>query len=143
MTPFVLDPRLAADTLPVGLLGLCAVRLMSDARFPWLMLVPQRPDLTEILDLDEEERHLLMREIAAASSALRAVTVCDKLNVGALGNLVPQLHVHVIARFQGDAAWPGPVWGQGVPLPYEEDVAGMLIRRLRDALGMAPSGPGA
>ena len=110
---FALDPRLAADTLKVGDLPLSRVLLMNDARFPWLILVPRRGGLVEIVDLDCGERALLMEEIALAIEALRAFPQVDKINLGALGNIVRQLHVHVVARRIGDAAWPGPVWAWG------------------------------
>ena len=108
---FALDPRLAADTLRLGSLKLCEVLLFNDSRFPWLILVPARAGLVEIVDLNAEDRALLMQEISIASQALKKVTNCHKLNVAALGNQVRQLHVHVIARFEADAAWPNPVWG--------------------------------
>ena len=111
MTPdFALDPRLDAETVPVADLGLSLLRLCSDARFPWLILVPQRPDIAEIVDLGDMDRAILFDEIVLVSRALRAATDCHKLNVAALGNAVRQLHVHVIARFTEDAAWPKPVW---------------------------------
>ncbi|MGI3903014.1 MAG: HIT domain-containing protein [Janthinobacterium lividum] len=134
MPPFTLHPRLAADTIPVGDLPLCRVLLMADARFPWLVLVPRRADLTEFVDLDEPERAVLMEEIALVSHALRRETGAGKLNVGALGNIVAQLHVHVVARSPGDAAWPGPVWGSGTALPYSDDVAQTLVSRIGAAL---------
>ena len=131
---FVLDSRLAADSIFVTDLGLCTVRLMNDANFPWLLMIPQRPGLTEIIDLGATDRHLLMDEIAAVSTALRTVTHCLKLNVAALGNQVQQLHVHVIARFAEDAAWPGPVWGAAAPGTYEDEEKQRLIGDLRAAL---------
>ena len=133
-TGFELDPRLAADTVPVARLDLCELRLMNDARFPWLVLVPQRPGLVEIADLTPSERTLLWHETDRAGAALRAVATCDKLNLGALGNIVRQLHVHVVARCEGDAAWPGPVWGSGPTLPYAQDRRSALLDRLREAL---------
>ena len=135
MPPFALHPRLAADTIPVGDLPLCRVLLMRDARFPWAVLVPRRPDLREFTDLPASERATLMEEIAAASGALAAETGAEKMNVGALGNVVSQLHVHVVARFAADAAWPGPVWGSGAALPYPEGAAERLAARLAAALG--------
>ncbi|MEH0071033.1 HIT family protein [Pannonibacter sp. Pt2-lr] len=134
MIRFDLNPRLEGDSLHITDLPLCAVRLMKDANYPWVLLVPRQSDLIEIIDLSEEDRLQLMREIARVSEALRAITACEKLNVGALGNMVSQLHVHVIARFHEDAAWPGPVWGAVPAKPYEQDVAEELINRLRSAL---------
>lgn len=131
---FELDPRLAADTVPVARLDLCEARLMDDARFPWLVLVPQRAGRVEIADLTPSERTLLWHETDRAGAALRAVVPCDKLNLGALGNIVRQLHVHVVARCEGDAAWPGPVWGSGAALAYAQDKRNALLDRLREAL---------
>ena len=110
---FALDPRLAADTLAIGELGLSRLMLMNDARYPWLILVPRREGLRELVDLDRVERAELIEEIALVSEFLRALPGVDKLNVGALGNVVAQLHIHVVGRRVGDAAWPGPVWGAG------------------------------
>ena len=135
MTRFTLHPRLAADTVPVGDLPLCSVLLMGDARFPWLILVPRRADLREFTDLPVGGRAELMEEIADASRALQAEAGAEKLNVGALGNVVAQLHVHVVARFEADAAWPGPVWGSGVAVPYAPGAAEALAGRIGRVLG--------
>jgi diadenosine tetraphosphate (Ap4A) HIT family hydrolase len=113
MADWTLHPQLAADTVNLGDLPLSRVLVMNDANYPWLILVPRKADITEVIDLDEAEQTLLMREVAEAARALREVTACHKLNIAALGNMVPQLHVHVIARFRHDAAWPQPVWGVG------------------------------
>jgi diadenosine tetraphosphate (Ap4A) HIT family hydrolase len=131
---FQLDPRLAADTVPLGALELCDVRLMDDARFAWLVLVPRRDGCVEVDDLTADEQSLLWQEVGRAGAALRVVSPCDKLNLGALGNIVRQLHVHVVARVQGDAAWPGPVWGSGSAAPYPAAVRQALIERLHDEL---------
>ena len=131
---FVLHPRIAADSVPVGELALCTVRLMNDARFPWLILLPRRPDLTEIYDLTAPERTQLIEEVAAVARALDEATGAAKMNIGALGNIVEQLHVHVIARHDGDAAWPGPVWGFGTPTPYPDGGAAALIATLSGVL---------
>lgn len=133
-TGFLLDPRLAADTRPVTMLELCEVRLMDDARFAWLVLVPQRKDVIEIADLPAPERALLWQEVDRASAVLRLAVPCDKLNLGALGNVVRQLHVHVVARREGDAAWPGPVWGSGAAERYADAARDALADRLREAL---------
>ena len=132
--PFAIDPRLAADSVPVAQLGLSDLRLMNDARFAWLLLVPRRPGMAEIVDMAKPDRAALFEEIVAVMAALKAVTGCDKLNVAALGNQVRQLHVHVIARFQGDAAWPGPVWGTGPAVPYDADRRDRLTADLVAAL---------
>lgn len=133
--PFTLHHRLAADTAPVCDLPLCAVLLMKDARFPWLILVPRRENISEIIDLAEQERAVLMKEIAQLSAVLKSLTHCDKLNVGALGNMVPQLHVHVVARFKDDPAWPGPVWGAGTAEAYALEAMDAFLERLCEALG--------
>lgn len=114
---FSLDPRLAADGPVVIDLPLCQVRLVDDARFFWLVLVPRQAGRVEIIDLPAADRARLMEEIAALAAALKAASGCAKLNVAALGNMVPQLHVHIVARDPGDAAWPGPVFGVGVREP--------------------------
>ena len=131
---FGLDPRLAADTYAVGDFELCRVLLMNDSRYPWLILVPRRADLSEIHDLAADERALLIEEAARAGAALKNLTAAKKINTGALGNMVAQLHVHVVARFVGDAAWPGPVWGSGRSVPYEDEAAALLVADLRRAL---------
>jgi len=133
---FTLDPRLAADTAPVGDLALSRVLLMNDANYPWLILVPRLPDVTELIDLEENAQVQLTAEIARASAALKAVTACDKLNVAALGNVVPQLHVHVIARRRDDAAWPKPVWGAAPAKAYAPAARDALIAALQRELGM-------
>jgi diadenosine tetraphosphate (Ap4A) HIT family hydrolase len=133
-SPFILDPRLDSDTMVLGCFALSRVLLMNDARYPWLILVPEKPDLAEIIDLSEPDQVQLMREIAAASQALKALFNPDKLNVGALGNRVRQLHVHVLARFVSDAAWPGPVWGVGQTQPYPPHMAGVTMDRILAAL---------
>lgn len=121
MSDLTLDPRLEADTLPVTELGLCQVRLMNDARFPWLVLVPRRPGVTEVYQLSREDQATLWREATALGEGLMTTLDGDKLNLATLGNMVPQLHLHVIVRFEEDAAWPAPVWGQGRAEPYDAD----------------------
>ena len=118
--PFTLHPRLAADTIALGDWPLCRLLLMNDGRFPWVILVPARPELRDIHDLPSAERPILVEEIARASALMQQAFKADKMNVAALGNQVPQLHVHVIARFASDPAWPNPVWGQGSPRPMSE-----------------------
>ena len=132
---FALDARLETDTLHLGDLLLSRVRLMNDARFPWLVLVPRKPDLREFTDLAAPERAILMEEIAAASAALQDITGAHKLNVGALGNRVPQLHVHVVARFEGDSAWPAPVWGNGTGEPYAAGAVDVLAAQIAARMG--------
>ena len=125
-----LHPTLARDTVEVTRLPLCRVLLMKDRRFPWLILVPERDEVREIHELTAADRAALIEEVARASGALQRVFRPDKLNVGALGNVVPQLHVHVVARFATDPAWPGPVWGSGDAVPYPDDSLEALRERL-------------
>jgi diadenosine tetraphosphate (Ap4A) HIT family hydrolase len=131
---FTLDARLQADTRPVTSLPLCEVLLMNDARYPWLILVPRHMGLVETLDLPSAAQLQLWQEINQVAAVLREVAPCDKLNIGALGNIVRQLHVHVIARKEGDAAWPGPVWGNGHAEPYQEDAMSARIELVREKL---------
>jgi diadenosine tetraphosphate (Ap4A) HIT family hydrolase len=126
-----LHPQLARDTIAVGDLPLARTLLMNDANYPWLVLVPRQADAVEILDLDEEQQTLLMSEIALIARVLKDVTSCDKLNIAAIGNVVPQLHVHIVARRTGDAAWPRPVWGAVAARPYELDERDRLIGAIR------------
>jgi diadenosine tetraphosphate (Ap4A) HIT family hydrolase len=131
---FTLDPQLDADTVPVKDLALCSVLLNDDANYPWLILVPQRPGLVELIDLDEADRATLWSEIALASRVLKNVTKCHKLNVAQLGNQVAQLHIHIIARETTDAAWPGPVWGKAPRKAYDAAVRKVLIDVIRSGL---------
>lgn len=137
MSSFAINPRLEGDSFFVEDLPLSQVRLMKDANYPWLMLIPRGSDLVELIDLTAEDQQQLMREIAVTSTALRMATDCEKLNVGALGNQVSQLHIHVIARFRADAAWPGPIWGAVPSISYEPEKADSLIADLRRALADA------
>lgn len=134
MSAFSLDPRLGADTLAVCNLPLSAVRLMNDSRFPWLILVPRRIDASELSDLEPADRLRLWDEVAAVSKALAVLASPKKLNVAAIGNIVAQLHVHIVARREYDVAWPRPVWGVGGGEPYLPDAAGALIDAIRSAL---------
>ncbi len=118
--PFELDHRLAADTIALLDLQLCTVRLMNDHRYPWMILVPVAQNMTEISDLSETDSLVLMREIRTVSAAMEELFRPQKLNIGALGNIVAQLHIHIIARHDDDPAWPGPVWGHSDPEPYDE-----------------------
>lgn len=134
MSAWHLDPRLADDTAPVIDLTLCEVRLMDDANHPWLVLVPKVAGATEIIDLAPEQRTRLSEEIDAAARALKSLFKPHKLNVAALGNLVPQLHVHVIARYTDDIAWPRPVWGAANARPYAPEDLVERVGALRAAL---------
>jgi diadenosine tetraphosphate (Ap4A) HIT family hydrolase len=126
---FALDPRLSADTVHLGDLALSRVLLMDDARFPWLVLVPRRAEVSEITDLAEADSTALWQEIRLACGVMQSLAKPDKINVAALGNIVSQLHVHVIGRFRSDPAWPGPVWGFGTRTPYPLHARAQLIER--------------
>ncbi len=134
MTSFDLHPRLAADTLAIADWELCRVLRMNDATYPWLVLVPRRNGMTEIIDLAAPDQALLWAEIGRASCALRDHCRAHKLNVAALGNAVAQLHVHVIARFTTDPAWPRPIWGVLPPRPFPPADAEREIARWREVL---------
>ena len=126
-----LHPQLKQDTIDIGDLPLSKVLVIKDANYPWLLLVPRRAEKVEIIDLDEVEQAQLMAEVSRAAKALKEITKCDKLNIAALGNVVPQLHVHVIARRTADAAWPRPVWGVVPPLAHDATEVQHFISALR------------
>jgi diadenosine tetraphosphate (Ap4A) HIT family hydrolase len=126
---FKLDSRLEADTLPIGDLALSSVLLLNDARFPWFVLVPRIEGVSELTDLSDEQSAQMMQEIRIATRVMLELSKPDKVNVGALGNIVTQLHVHVIGRYRSDPAWPGPVWGHGTRAPYPDHAATALIER--------------
>lgn len=135
MTPlktpmFQLHPQLTQDTLPLGNCTLCRLLLMNDANYPWFILVPERENIREIHELNDSDRHQLWDESAQLARALAAVFHPDKLNIAALGNQVPQLHVHHIVRYKSDPAWPAPVWGKVPARPYY----GAEIYKLKNAL---------
>lgn len=122
---FDLAPQLAADCIVLGDLALCRVLLMNDARYPWLILVPRRADITELYQLSAVEQAQLMVESSQVGTALMTIFSGDKLNIAALGNVVPQLHIHHVVRYKADETWPAPVWGKGKAIAYlpEELVA--------------------
>ncbi|CCE11884.1 conserved hypothetical protein [Bradyrhizobium sp. STM 3843] len=126
-----LHPQLAKDTIDIGDLPLSRVLVIKDANYPWMLLVPRREGAVEIIDLDEVAQAQLMTEIARASRALKDITKCDKLNVAALGNMVPQLHIHLIARRTSDVAWPRPVWGVAPPVPHDAEEVQHFISAIR------------
>lgn len=134
---FELHPQLAADTIEVTRFGLCRVLLMNDRQYPWLILVPERPGLRDLHDLAAADRPQALAEIMRASEALERFHAPDKMNVAALGNAVPQLHIHVIARFTADPAWPRPVWGVHPTQPYGADELASALAGLREALDAA------
>ena len=131
---YELHPQLAADTHPIATFELCDLRLMDDANYPWLVLVPRLPAVHELIDLDANQRHALTDEVDRASRVLRDAFHPHKLNVAALGNLVSQLHVHVIARFEQDPAWPSPVWGRVAALPYTPETLVERVALLQETL---------
>jgi diadenosine tetraphosphate (Ap4A) HIT family hydrolase len=126
-----LHPQLAQDTIEIGDLPLARVLLMNDAAYPWLVLVPRRAGASEIIDLNEDDQEMLIREVALLAGVLKDVTTCDKLNVAAIGNVVPQLHVHVVARRRDDALWPRPVWGAAPARPYALADRDRLVAAIR------------
>jgi diadenosine tetraphosphate (Ap4A) HIT family hydrolase len=126
-----LHSQLQADTVDIGDLPLSRVLVIKDAHYPWLLLVPRRADVSEIIDLGEVEQAQLMTEISRVGRALKDITKCDKLNVAALGNLLPQLHIHLIARRTSDVAWPRPVWGVMPPLAQDPEELQNFISALR------------
>ncbi|HXR63394.1 MAG TPA: HIT domain-containing protein [Rudaea sp.] len=135
---FTLDSRLAADTHRIGDLPLSRVLLFDDARFPWLVLVPRQAGLRDLIDLPHDDQHLLLDEVNRCAHVLHAIDKPDKLNIAALGNVVAQLHVHVIARYAHDAAWPRPVWNVGTAQAYSADALQARLARLRAALQIEP-----
>ena len=131
---FELDRRLETDSEPLLWLGLCELRLMNDTRWPWVILVPQRIDIEELHELTPLDQAMLTFETNLVAQGLKQVTGCTKINVGALGNIVRQLHVHVVARNEGDPAWPGPVWGFGTAEPRTADETKTFSAKLLAAL---------
>ena len=132
--PFILDDRLAKDTIHLLELPLCRFLLMNDRRYPWLILVPRYNDLSEIHDLRDKDQSTLISGVTAATRALEKLFQPEKINVAALGNLVSQLHIHVIARFEEDEAWPNPVWGIGKNVIYPKNEVKPLVNQLTTAL---------
>ena len=140
MTGFKLAPAFVETSAPLRQLGLCEARLQQDARWPWIVLIPRRFGAREIADLTPGERAILMEEIVVAGEAVKAIGQAlgrpvEKLNVGALGNITPQLHVHVVGRRADDPAWPGPVWGHGQASPYDWSSLSAITRKLQPHLG--------
>ena len=135
---WTLDPQLHADSVLVCDLALSQVLAMNDANFPWLILVPRRAGVSEIFELGAEQM-ILLNEVSLASRALKELTQCDKLNVAAIGNVVPQLHVHVVARRKDDALWPKPVWGAVRSRAYNPAALERFTAAIRERLRSAPS----
>lgn len=130
MKTFELDPRLEADTLPLADLPLCRALLMNDARYPWVVLVPRRDSVSEVFELSQDEQAQLWRETIALGTAMKEIFHGDKLNIATLGNVVNQLHIHLVVRYTDDACWPAPVWGNGSPEPYELPLQGSRREQL-------------
>ncbi|QPI63495.1 HIT family protein [Vreelandella venusta] len=130
MKTFELDPRLEADTLPLTDLPLCRALLMNDARYPWVVLVPRRASVSEVFELSQDEQAQLWRETIALGAAMKEIFHGDKLNIATLGNVVSQLHMHLVVRYTDDACWPAPVWGNGSPEPYELALQGSRREQL-------------
>lgn len=134
---FEIDPAFVATSHALGELGLCHARLQDDARYPWIVLIPRVGAARELEDLARDQLSLLTDDILAAGRAVRELGVqVDKLNVGALGNVTPQLHVHVVGRRVGDPAWPGPVWGHSAAEPYQTEALASTLAAARAALGL-------
>ena len=131
---FELHPQLQRDCLEIGRFRLCRLLLMNESRYPWFILVPERSGVSEIYQLPEAEQVQLMGESARLARALAEAFRADKLNIAAIGNLVPQLHVHHIVRYRNDAAWPAPVWGKYEALAYDEASLAAVMTRLKSAL---------
>ncbi|MBB4065845.1 HIT domain-containing protein [Gellertiella hungarica] len=133
MQAFQVDERLDRDSQLLLDLALCQVRLMNDARWPWLILVPRRPAVCELFDLSAEDQQLAAAEANRVAALLKGLTGADKINVAAIGNIVRQLHIHVVARSEGDPNWPRPVWGFGTAEPYGAPERDAFITRIRKA----------
>ncbi|NVJ98931.1 MAG: HIT domain-containing protein [Alphaproteobacteria bacterium] len=134
MSDFTLHPQLAKDTVFVAKLPLCRVLLMQDSTYPWVVLVPERGNVREMHQLDESDQQQLMREITMVAERLEVLFEADKMNVAALGNMVPQLHVHIVARYQDDPAWPGPIWGVVPAQLYGPAVLDDMVEKVASVL---------
>ena len=131
---FVLDSRLQADTVLIGDFSLCQLLLSNDSNYPWFVLVPKRPDISEIFELTLEDQLQLWQETTVLAAILNKLFAADKMNVAALGNVVSQLHMHVIARRHSDPAWPAPVWGKHPAQPYTTQQVSTIVQQLRSEL---------
>ena len=131
---FELHEKLAADTHSLGSSGLCEIRIMNDSTWPWVILVPKVEDVREIYELSKIQQIRLLGDASNLSEGMMQVFRGDKMNVAALGNMVPQLHIHLIVRHEGDPAWPGPVWGTQVPVPYTEEQLEAVRKKLQPLL---------
>lgn len=132
---FVLDERLKNDTCWLGDFPLCRVLLMNDSRYPWLILVPRQADISEVFQLSAPQQQTLWQETTQVAHALNTLFAADKMNIATLGNVVSQLHMHVVARMRNDAAWPAPVWGKGAAEPYSAVQIQLLRKQIGKILG--------
>ncbi|HKI60560.1 MAG TPA: HIT domain-containing protein [Mariprofundaceae bacterium] len=139
---FELHPRLHRDCITIGNFPLCRLLLMNDANYPWFILVPQRHGIREIFELNEVDQHQLLRESSMLSKVIAGQFHADKINVAALGNMVPQLHIHHIVRYTTDPAWPAPVWGHAAASPYSDNAAAILVKTVRELFPDALSSAG-
>jgi len=134
---FTLHPQLAADTIPIGDLPLCRVLLMNNRHFPWLILVPMREGLRELFDLSDADYPAVMEEVRDTAKKFAGLTNAHKMNIAALGNIVPQLHIHIIARHTHDAAWPNPVWNTSVkPEFYASNALSHMLKKVKECLAL-------
>lgn len=131
---FLLHPQLQKDGIVLGKFELCRVILMNDAQFPWFILVPEIDGISEVFQLDKLQRHLLCDESSYLAEKLFNFYQADKLNIAAIGNLVPQLHLHHVVRYRGDKAWPAPIWGKFQAVPYSEDELARTLPSIKNAL---------
>lgn len=131
---FELDERIEGDSIWIGDLDLCQVRVQNDQRYPWLVLVPKVADVTEVHELSTQQQQQLMQESVFVADMLKRVTKCKKINVANLGNVVAQLHWHVVARNEDDPTWPGPIWGVGTPKAYSDAELESFKQRLLDGM---------
>ena len=134
MQVFSIDPRLERDSVAIADLGLCQLRVMRDARWPWLLAIPQREGIEEMFELAPLDQTMLTFEVNEVARALSSVTGAEKINVAAIGNKVRQLHVHIVARFEGDANWPGPIWGHGEAEPRSDQDIEALALKITEAM---------
>ena len=132
---FQLHPNLKRDCVFVGSFELCQLLMMNDCQYPWFLLVPQKPDLTELYHLEKPDRQLLIEESSWLAENLALLYQADKMNIAAIGNLVPQLHIHHIVRYKNDKAWPAPVWGKFAAVPYTEQQMSENLVLVKERLG--------
>ena len=133
-TTFQLHPRLKEDCIAIGRFDLCQLLMMNDSQYPWFILVPEKPDIKEIYQLSKLDRHTLTEESSYLAENLAALYKADKMNIAAIGNLVPQLHIHHVVRYQTDKAWPAPIWGKFAAVAYTQQQIADNIARVKEQL---------